>query len=661
VRILWERFSHVPRFRITATLAAALALLGPGSVWAAIGAASSSVAITPTAIRINAGGGSYTDASGQTWLSDRYYLGGSPASTSKPVSLTADQPLYQTERWGMSAYNVPVPVPGTYKLRLHLAETSFSSAGARVMAAKAEGKPILTGFDIWASTGASRPVVIETPVNISDGTLNIDFTASANFPKVNAIEVLSQTPAPSPSPPAMPTPIRINAAGPAYTDHDGRVWAADNGFTGGNLDQTSDVISGTPDAGLYRNSRWAMSAYAWNVPNGTYRVTLRMIEDAFSYAGGRVFSVTAEGNMELRDLDLYAMAGHDVAVDRGFEVTVNDGHLDLGFSASIDNAIVSAIEVLPTSSSTPQPTPTMTPSQTPSDDKRTGFATGYYLAGENDGDRRHDIAEMAAGNGRYVRYDWYGPQSNQQYLTTVDEVAAAGMKTDALITGVDTSNFSSDVKTFALASIPHGVAVFELWNEPNLGNGVSSPADYVNRVLKPGYTAIKAAGQQLGVPVTVLLCGLAPGSGSADPIVWMRSIYANGGRPFFDAANIHPYTWPGSPVAGDVSWNTFLKVQTIRDIMVQNGDDGKMIWATEIGWPSGGGPGAVDEATQAQMVNAFIVEWFDRYGSFSGPVLWYTLREQSQPGTEGYFGIEHKDFNHKPAYAALKAAFANVS
>jgi len=41
------------------------------------------------------------------------------------------------------------------------------------------------------------------------------------------------------------------------------------------------------------------------------------------------------------------MAGRFTAVDKTFSVTVNDGVLNLSFSSSVDNAIVSAIAVYP--------------------------------------------------------------------------------------------------------------------------------------------------------------------------------------------------------------------------------------------------------------------------------------------------------------------------
>ena len=95
--------------------------------------------------------------------------------------------------------------------------------------------------------------------------------------------------------------------------------------------------------------------------NGTYEVTLKLAETFFTYRNARVFSVTAEGQQVVKDLDIYAAAGPDTRLDKTFRVTVGDGSLDLGFSATRNNAKVDAILVKKVSGGavvTPAPRPT---------------------------------------------------------------------------------------------------------------------------------------------------------------------------------------------------------------------------------------------------------------------------------------------------------------
>ena len=49
----------------------------------------------------------------------------------------------------------------------------------------------MTNYDIWADVGADAAVVHSFPVNISDGTVDLQFITVANEAKVSAIRVVS--------------------------------------------------------------------------------------------------------------------------------------------------------------------------------------------------------------------------------------------------------------------------------------------------------------------------------------------------------------------------------------------------------------------------------------------------------------------------------------
>jgi hypothetical protein len=289
-----------------------------------------------------------------------------------------------------------------------------------------------------------------------------------------------------------------------------------------------------------------------------------------------------------------------------------------------------------------------------------GFSPGGPFMSLSSSDRTSDITAMAAMNGKWARID-YGGGDPSFFTSVADELASHSIQTLAVINGADTSAFQSLCNTFALAAIDHGVRVFELWNEANIGTGgVTDATDYTNRILKPGYTGIKAAATTRGVTVTVLMTGMSPGGGSQDPATFLTAIYNAGGGGYFDAGNIHPYTWPDLPTAGDASWNTFLKTQGFHDVLNSHGDGAMKVWATEVGWPTGGGTGSVSEATQASMATTFCSNWYSYYPSFAGPMMWYSVRDYGQPGTEGYFGLTRQDFSHKPAFATLASAYAGM-
>ncbi|MBI3971118.1 MAG: hypothetical protein HY332_07490, partial [Chloroflexi bacterium] len=85
--------------------------------------------------------------------------------------------------------------------------------------------------------------------------------------------VLDQAP-----PPCSPAPVRINAGGGAYTGSTGLPWSADTGFTGGSTYANGNAIANTTDPTLYQSERYGTVSYAFNLPNGTYTVTLKFAE-----------------------------------------------------------------------------------------------------------------------------------------------------------------------------------------------------------------------------------------------------------------------------------------------------------------------------------------------------------------------------------------------
>ncbi|MDA0168656.1 Ig-like domain-containing protein [Solirubrobacter taibaiensis] len=176
------------------------------------GPSAESLATTPSAsvpaIRINTGGPAYVAASGVTFAADANFSGGSTASTTQSISGTADQALYQNERWGNFSYAIPV-ANGRYDVRLHFAETYFGTAVAGGAGSRVFGfdvvdtalNPDLSGIDSFAAAGARGAHIRTVPnVQISDGTLNLrSVYGAADDPQVAAIEVIPAAPAGPPA------------------------------------------------------------------------------------------------------------------------------------------------------------------------------------------------------------------------------------------------------------------------------------------------------------------------------------------------------------------------------------------------------------------------------------------------------------------------------
>jgi hypothetical protein len=92
-------------------------------------------------------------------------------------------------------------VNGDYVVRLHFAEIVWGApgnglnggAGSRVMSVSLENQLRLINFDVVQEVGAATALVKNIPVTVTDGKLNINFTATVNRPMVNAVEVYSFT------------------------------------------------------------------------------------------------------------------------------------------------------------------------------------------------------------------------------------------------------------------------------------------------------------------------------------------------------------------------------------------------------------------------------------------------------------------------------------
>ena len=155
--------------------------------------ASAPAAVLPP-VHIKAGlAASLTDADGVVWIADQGFADGDVVERDSELSITntTTPALYRTERYGMTAFSYPVP-SGKYIVKLHFAETfdGISGAGERVFSFNVEGKDF-KDFDVFVKAGGVQRAYIETvPVEVTDGKLDITFTANVQSPEINGIEIL---------------------------------------------------------------------------------------------------------------------------------------------------------------------------------------------------------------------------------------------------------------------------------------------------------------------------------------------------------------------------------------------------------------------------------------------------------------------------------------
>jgi len=138
--------------------------------------------------------------------------------------------------------------------------------------------------------------------------------------------------------------IAVNAGGHySYNDAAGVVWVADRGFVGGEAKGTHHRIYGTNEDALFQVSREGMDAYHFDVPDGTYEVTLGFAEWIRDQKPGqRVFTVVVNGVVAFADLDPAANFGVLTAATRTVRVEVQGG-LRIDFLPKIGKPAIAAI------------------------------------------------------------------------------------------------------------------------------------------------------------------------------------------------------------------------------------------------------------------------------------------------------------------------------
>jgi polysaccharide biosynthesis protein PslG len=193
---------------------------------------------------------------------------------------------------------------------------------------------------------------------------------------------------------------------------------------------------------------------------------------------------------------------------------------------------------------------------------------------------------------------------------------------------------------------PKGVRAYEVWNEPNLGccfwRPRAEPERYA-RLLAQAYETMKARAPDITV-LGMALSGATDDETNMTPNTFTQRAYAAGAK--LDALSVHPYLgvsndptfeWEHWQYAGTGSW--FGSCPSVRCTMVENGDGGKKIWATEVGQP------------QLDLAPSAVPRIFDKWRSydFTGPAFWYTYRD-----SDAHSLVDPATWERRPAWFRLR-------
>jgi Malectin domain len=304
----------------------------------------------------------YVDVFGNTWLGDRYFLGGQILSSPvDSVVRSRDAALFRNRREGDFRYDIPLD-PGVYELHLLFAERVFGAGNiagggetSRLFHVWANGTPILENLDVISDAAGSNTADVRVFKDISpapDGFLHLRFSPFKELAFVNGIVLLPTTP-------GKIRPVRMCASTTPVRDAAGRLWSAEQYSVGGQLIGRSSSVTGTDSPELYHSERYGHFNFAIPVAEGRYTVTLYFAETWFGPTkpskggeGSRLFDVYCNGSTLLKNFDVYKTAGEgDRAVEKSFRgLTPNaQGKLVLNFVPVRNYATVNAIEVVPES------------------------------------------------------------------------------------------------------------------------------------------------------------------------------------------------------------------------------------------------------------------------------------------------------------------------
>jgi len=150
-----------------------------------------------TTLRINSGGGAYTDAASNVWQADTDYNGGATWSFyGLNITGTPDPELYRDVRYSAGTFGYTLPAaPGAYTLKLHFVEGDGHclTPGFRTFNVLVNGATALSNLDVAAQAGGLGKALDESiPVTVAAGGsgVTVTFQTVSYGAMVSALELV---------------------------------------------------------------------------------------------------------------------------------------------------------------------------------------------------------------------------------------------------------------------------------------------------------------------------------------------------------------------------------------------------------------------------------------------------------------------------------------
>ncbi len=289
----------------------------------------------------------YVDHSGYTWAPGNYCSGGASVTVAaQNIVGTEDPYLYTGGIRGIAHCTFPVK-PGEYEIHFHFAETSDLQPVTRpALISINAGADI--HFDVVDNAGGDGIATsfVQTGIHPeNDGMIHLEYTSEISL--LNAVEIL-------PADSENLLPVRIVAGPNAIKDSANQLWISDRYYVGGRRGQVPPSPE-TTNRSIYSYDR--IGSFRYDIPvvsPGNYRVTLFFFEPWFGKKdlvsggpGSRIFDVSCNGSLILKNFDIMAEGGTDPVVKTFDHIQPTaQGRIVLSFMPIVNYPEVNAIEVV---------------------------------------------------------------------------------------------------------------------------------------------------------------------------------------------------------------------------------------------------------------------------------------------------------------------------
>ncbi len=229
---------------------------------------------------------------------------------------------------------------------------------------------------------------------------------------------------------------------------------------------------------------------------------------------------------------------------------------------------------------------------------------------------------------------------------------------------IDFSNFVAAFASRYAGTIDHII----IWNEPNLafewGYRQVSAQAYA-RLLEAVYEPAHRANPNVILLAAPLAPTLEPRGSShgLNDLLYFEDLYASGASQYFDAVAVHTYGFTTSALEAPATDRlNFRRMELLRDLMINYGDEEKPIYITETGWNDH--PRWTNAVTPAQRIAYSVeaVEYAQANSDWLQNLCFWVFRFPAPTyNYPDHFTFVNSDFEPKPIYFVLQNMARDLS